>query len=451
MGDSARDQDNSSRMVDSTSTAPESTATGGNTTPKTIIHDQRRLTEGLESLRIQFKLTDEQLAALPELSEISLLEQNDSHRILSHEGVRFAHPFKLYVGAMKWEMDGEKGRDSAYVYLFEGQRKHMKMLIGSGEANGHWEPMDIMYYATLTKLAYPWNEWEGVSRFVAVVKFYFTLGRIAGLYTVDPGFQFAKTWARDLQGACDELKEENRRSEIARQIAAGEWSTEGSRIRHQESRQEPRHSPILPVHQRTEEAYGDRGIRAMSPPTYVNQPPMIARASLSPPDIFSDLGNDYPTHHFELRRGESLDVPRNRLHSSRSQSSLREKFPTEDDDEVELGASSYRPRSYQGGKAPSAERSRLNPDSQAVVTQNKHGISTRTDHRAVPQTEVTRPIRLDVLRAEHLALIESEYIDLYNSRNETQSRMNEIRGELSDEQYRVLMARIKRRPNVAYT
>lgn len=146
----------------------------------------------LERLRVQFELTDEQLAALPELSEISLLEQNDSHRIRSHEGVRFAHPFKLYVGEMKWKMDGEKGHDPAYVYLFEGQRKHMKMMIGSGEAACHWQSMDIMYYANLTKLAYLWNEWEGVARFVTVVKFYFTLGRIAGLYTTDQVMSSAK-------------------------------------------------------------------------------------------------------------------------------------------------------------------------------------------------------------------------------------------------------------------
>jgi hypothetical protein len=54
-------------------------------------------------------------------------------------------------------------------------------------------------------VAFPYNELMATSKFVALVKFYFTLGHRVGLYTTDPGFTLSKSWRQDLQDACNDI------------------------------------------------------------------------------------------------------------------------------------------------------------------------------------------------------------------------------------------------------
>jgi len=172
--------------------------------------DPRHLAQALKELQDNFKLSNEQLAALPALDDVDLVPQNDSHFIQTEDvGLRTAHPFKLYIG--------ESNGSPFYVYLFEqGRRRQMKIEIDSvDEDGGSFWPVDPQYFGTVQNLAYPFNEWLGASRFLAAVKFYFLLGYRLGLYDKDPGFSVTKSWRNDLQGACNDLIKAN--EEIARE------------------------------------------------------------------------------------------------------------------------------------------------------------------------------------------------------------------------------------------
>lgn len=190
----------------------------GSTTPKTPAVDPRRLSEALARLQAQCQLTDRQLTALPTLAEVTLIPQHDSHLIVSAAGVRPAHPFKLFVGQMEWKMEGKVSHDNAYVYLFKGRGKQMRMEICSPDADGRWAPFEATYFGSLKHLAYPFNEWISAPRFIAAVKFYFMLAWESALFTENPGFEVTNSWANDLHGACDDLIEAKRRERVSRQF-----------------------------------------------------------------------------------------------------------------------------------------------------------------------------------------------------------------------------------------
>lgn len=73
---------------------------------------------------------------------MSLIKQDDRLRILTKDGYRDAHAFKLYVGEVKWDINREKRRDPACVYLSKSKnfRKNaqFRMEICNGEIKaGH--------------------------------------------------------------------------------------------------------------------------------------------------------------------------------------------------------------------------------------------------------------------------------------------------------------------------
>jgi hypothetical protein len=112
--------------------------------PKSPSCDPGRLKGALVKLAETFRLDNEQIEALPALSEVSLIEQDDSHLIFSEDGYRDAHAFKLYVGNKKWAIDGKKQLYPAFAYLFKKASKRkgapfkMQICNGSiGEGTGY--------------------------------------------------------------------------------------------------------------------------------------------------------------------------------------------------------------------------------------------------------------------------------------------------------------------------
>ncbi len=191
--------------------------------PKTPPCDPRLLKDALITLTEEFDLQDEQIEALPALSQMSLIEQNDSHRISTEEGCRDAHAFKLCVGNMKWEIDGEKRRDPAFVYLFKSAfgRKNalFKTEICNGDIKeGHWPPFTTMYFGRVSDLAFPFNGEVNSERRSVVAKFYFKLGFEAGLYSEDPGFQVTETWKKHLRAACDDLLDAKKQAKAVKAL-----------------------------------------------------------------------------------------------------------------------------------------------------------------------------------------------------------------------------------------
>ncbi|KZM20139.1 uncharacterized protein EKO05_0002796 [Ascochyta rabiei] len=156
----------------------------------------------LNTLKADFELSDAQFDALPPLSEVDLVRQTDSH-LIEHATLTTAayHPFKLFIG--------ESNMDAFHVYLYRttGSKRQYRMEITSVdlENGSHYDPIDATYYGTIGNLAYPFNTFLGGARFVAVVKWYFTVGLRTGLFDEDSGFALSSSWRRDLQGACNEL------------------------------------------------------------------------------------------------------------------------------------------------------------------------------------------------------------------------------------------------------
>jgi hypothetical protein len=141
---------------------------------------------------------------------MSLIEQNDRHRIFTDDGYRDAHAFKLYVGEVKWDINGEKRRDPACVYLSKsknfGKNTQFKMEIFNGEIKaGHWPPMDVKYFGKVSDLTFPFSGEVSAERSIAVTKFYFQLGFEVGLYHEGPGFKFTEVWQKHLRAACNDL------------------------------------------------------------------------------------------------------------------------------------------------------------------------------------------------------------------------------------------------------
>ncbi|KAJ4348948.1 clathrin associated protein complex medium subunit [Ascochyta clinopodiicola] len=156
----------------------------------------------VDTLKADFELSDAQFEALPLLSEVDLVRQTDSH-LIEHATLTTTtyHPFKLFIG--------ESNNDAFHVYLYRAtsSKRQYKMEITSVdlENGSHYDPIDATYYGTIRDLAYPFNTFLGGPRFVAVVKWYFTVGLRTGLFDEDPGFAPTSSWRRDLQGACNEL------------------------------------------------------------------------------------------------------------------------------------------------------------------------------------------------------------------------------------------------------
>ena len=155
----------------------------------------------LQAIQYDFKLTDEQLAALPPLEEVELISQTDSGKI-QHADVKTYnyHPFKLFIGQHK--------NDPFHAYLMRtGARKQYKIELCSvdTEKDIDYPPMDAQWFGTVDNLAYPFNAFLGAARFTAVVKWYFLLAFRSGEFDEDPGFNVTESWRKELQGACDEL------------------------------------------------------------------------------------------------------------------------------------------------------------------------------------------------------------------------------------------------------
>ncbi|CAO2649210.1 Nn.00g065950.m01.CDS01 [Neocucurbitaria sp. VM-36] len=434
---------------------PGPTASAGNTTPTTLVLDPDRLAEALDKLRVQFQLTEQQLAALPTLSDISLIPQHDSHLIVAAAGGRFAHPFKLFVGEVEWKMEKKEGRDSAYVYLFHGRGTQMKMEICSPDADGHWGPIDMTYFGDVTHLAYPFNEWLGHARFSAAVKFYFMLGREAGLFTADPGFQFSKSWARDLQGACDDLIEANKLEETTTNNQAvrnqappsSSMNRNMKNKRNEEPGTEQRRARKTfkrrpPANQSAEDVYDVDSGTAIPLPAYRSLPLTYPVAPLAPPGSLPPPAYHHPTYRSELGHSQPSDISKDRTGFSRTQSSLRKRYSTTYDDEESDEHPSLR-RSYEGKKPASQQRLSEYSGSKYLATsfrpRTKSDTSTSAYQRAVSSVKEKRR----KVRKEYVSL-EDEFVDLYRRRDEIQERLNEIKGELSEEEYRALVVRIER-------
>jgi hypothetical protein len=186
--------------------------------PKSPSCDPDRLKGALIKLAETFGLNNEQIEALPALSEVSLIEQDDSHLIFSEKGYRDAHAFKLYVGDKKWAIDGKKRLHPAFAYLFKKASKRkdapFKMQICNGSiGEGHWLPIEAKDFGDVSNLAFPFNGKAPPERRVAVAQFYFQLGFEAGLYRENPGFPFTETWVEHLHAACNDLLDLKRQAE----------------------------------------------------------------------------------------------------------------------------------------------------------------------------------------------------------------------------------------------
>lgn len=234
------------------------------TSPSTL-----RLNHALEALQAELELTDAQLAALPPLSEVDLLRQNDSHMIQHAELTPLTyHSYKLFIG--------ESHNDLWHVYLYRsGNRRQYTMEITSVDLadRTHYEPCDTKYYGDVKNLAYPYNTFLGAARFVAVVKWYFTLGFRVGLYDEDPGFLPNITWRRELQGACDEL--------IAEMESKGEEDEEEEEAvgRRHEERRRIEERERMKAQEAAKEAIESRRARASTTKTDTNND----RHTLKPP------------------------------------------------------------------------------------------------------------------------------------------------------------------------
>lgn len=152
-------------------------------------------------LQADFELTDEQLDALPALSEVDLIPQSDSHLIMHTAMAPFTyHPHKLFVGEI------DKARFYSYLSrTARGKRYKIEIAGVDSKSENYCEPWDATYYGSLKDLAYPFNEFLGTARFVAVVRWYFLLGFRVNQFQEDPGFALTASWRKDLQGACNEL------------------------------------------------------------------------------------------------------------------------------------------------------------------------------------------------------------------------------------------------------
>jgi hypothetical protein len=182
-----------------------------NTAPLTPPVETHRLQDALATLQRGFELSNAQIAILPSLQDISLTPQSDSNLVMTLEKFHGAHPFKLYVGAMKWQTQDEITYDPAYVYLFKGATKQMQMRICNGAIEQvHWTPFDAQYFGSVTHLAFPFNGRTEAVRRVAIAKYYFLLGLDAGLYDVDPGWTVTESLRKQLQSACDDLIHANK-------------------------------------------------------------------------------------------------------------------------------------------------------------------------------------------------------------------------------------------------
>ncbi|KAJ4318748.1 hypothetical protein N0V94_004262 [Neodidymelliopsis sp. IMI 364377] len=120
----------------------------------------------LMQLQAEFELTDEQLDALPVLSEVDLIPQSDSHLIMHTAMAPFVyHPYKLFIGEI------DKARFYSYLSrTARGKRYKIEIAGVDSKSENHREPWDATYYGSLKDLAYPFNEFLGTARFVAVVR-----------------------------------------------------------------------------------------------------------------------------------------------------------------------------------------------------------------------------------------------------------------------------------------
>ena len=109
------------------------------------------------------------------------------------------------MGQKKWNFDGERGRDHAFVYVFEDGRTK-KMLIDNGNRHqDRWQGFDAMYFGDVSGLVFTFNGDVRQERRIAVVKYYFMLGHAAGLYDQDPGFKWTQSFQDHLHVACRDL------------------------------------------------------------------------------------------------------------------------------------------------------------------------------------------------------------------------------------------------------
>ncbi|KAF9695271.1 hypothetical protein EKO04_006819 [Ascochyta lentis] len=188
----------------------------------------------LEALKDEFELSDAQFDALPPLSEVDLVRQNDSH-LIEHATLPTStyHPYKLFIG--------EVNNDAFHVYLYRatGSKRQCKMEITSVDldSRSHYDPIEAIYYGTIRDLAYPFNSFLGAARFVAVVKWYFTVGLRTGVFDEDPGFALSSSWRRDLQGACNELIAVTKMEEYEKQRDEAKRVEKEERVREKRRRE----------------------------------------------------------------------------------------------------------------------------------------------------------------------------------------------------------------------
>lgn len=191
----------------------------------------------LDALQAESELSDEQLAALPPLDEVELVPQSDS-RLIEHAepGVFTYHPYKLFIG------EHNSNPFYAYLYIKGGRKVYQIELCSVDTATGsHYPPIEANWYGTVNNLAYPFNSFLGVARFVAVVKWYFLLAFRAGEFEVDPRVKMTPSWCSGLQGACNELiaapciEEERTAKILERKAVATKRKTAEERTRDQDT------------------------------------------------------------------------------------------------------------------------------------------------------------------------------------------------------------------------
>jgi hypothetical protein len=161
--------------------------------------DPQQLSIALQNLQQGFQLSDAQISCIPLFRAIRLKAQHDSHLVTFDDSkTRNAHPFKLFIDMQEIDEEDDK---KPYACLFKLGKSPFQIFIMGANKSNYWLACNQTYYGSVKDVAFPYDELMATSKFIALVRFYFTLDHRVGLYTTNPGFTLSESWRQDLQNA----------------------------------------------------------------------------------------------------------------------------------------------------------------------------------------------------------------------------------------------------------
>ncbi|KAF2819162.1 hypothetical protein CC86DRAFT_472310 [Ophiobolus disseminans] len=436
--------------------------------------DRKRLTDALKELQEAFGLSDDHFIRTENV------------------GIRKAHPFKLYIG--------ESSHEPFYVYLFEtGRSQQMKIEIDSVDEGGDFfTPVNPQYFGTVQNLAYPFNEWLGAGRFLAAVKFYFLLGLKIGLYAKDPGFTVTKSWCRDLQGACDDLiaayeeiargkhgkgnsKSHKRRVPSTKSLSSPltsdmppkprqpnmEAKKKKGAMEHRDDADDQQRQDLSPPHHGPQHlGYPPPFYDQPPPPSYFPTHPQFAPHPLGyypPPQGYTNTfpqDHQYPQDYYNpppfavssqygspapsARDNEPRPPPLegNRPPPSRKKSKKSMQKLTTPSTEMAAPTRARMKSDTSNSQPTSKPKAKIRHTSLDLEGEldDAARILERAGTERRPSTSATQQHKV----ASDLSSLEEEYRNLYQQREDVQTRMNAIRDRLTAEEYRDLVKKAEK-------